>query len=42
LPQRAELGTLELLLSDIVAFQEELDSFIVDHVMNPDGELCVI
>ena len=40
--QRIELRTLELLLSDIVALQEELAGFIVDHAANPDGEFCVI
>ena len=40
--QRIELRTSELLLSDIVALQEELAGFIVDHVANPDAEFCVI
>jgi hypothetical protein len=43
--QHAELGTSELLLSDILALQalqEELAGFIVDHVVNTGGEFYLI
>ncbi|PVH38813.1 hypothetical protein PAHAL_5G359200 [Panicum hallii] len=37
-----KLGTSELLLSDILALQEELAGFIMDHVVNPGAEFCLI
>jgi hypothetical protein len=40
--QPVELGTSELLLSDILALQEELAGFILDHVVNPGAEFCLV
>jgi hypothetical protein len=39
---RGKLGTSELLLSDILALQEELAGFIMDHVVNPGAEFCLV
>jgi hypothetical protein len=40
--QREELGTSELLLSDILALEEEPVGFIVDHVVNQGAKFCLI
>jgi hypothetical protein len=37
-----KLGTSKLLLSDIIALEEELAGFIVDNIVNPGAEFCLI
>jgi hypothetical protein len=39
---RLSLGASELLLSEIMAVQEELPRFIMDHVVRPGAEFCIM